>query len=135
MLDGGSPTIHPPVRSLPLTIRERARIQGFPDDFVFYGEVTDDDFRWDHYKNNALIKQSGKCIPLQFVKYASRQVAAPTSLEKRSMLVGVAHLAEADEHCRLQRSNGYCENIGYADQERACAACWLYSGCTIRGRK
>lgn len=29
----------------------------------------------------------------------------------------------------------YCDHVGYADQAHACAACWLYDGCTIRTTK
>jgi DNA (cytosine-5)-methyltransferase 1 len=131
VLDGGSPTIHP-VRNLPLTIRERARIQGFPDDFAFYGEVADSDLRWDHYKNNALIKQTGKCIPLQFVKYASSQIAAHVNGEK--FQASGLRVLPPNEHVD-EAKRWFCNNIGYADQKRACASCWLSAGCTIRAVK
>ena len=43
----------------PLTIRERARIQGLPDSFKFIGREN----------KVELIKQTGKCMPIQFCHY------------------------------------------------------------------
>ena len=54
----------------PLTIRERARIQGLPDDFVFLPLNYNKDFK----AYNALIKQTGKCMPLQFCTYIVNQI-------------------------------------------------------------
>lgn len=45
----------------PLTIRERARIQGLPDTFKFLGPEN----------RVELIKQTGKCMPIQFCHYAA----------------------------------------------------------------
>ena len=64
VLDGASLSMHP-IRCLPYTIRERARIQGFPDDFVFYGTRLNAAGEWNHEKNNNIIKQTGKAMPIQ----------------------------------------------------------------------
>lgn len=54
----------------PLTIRERARIQGCPDDFVFVPDCEYSDPN--HVK---LIKQTGKFMPCEFTTYLSNQIA------------------------------------------------------------
>lgn len=70
--DRPSPTLigtHPvinPKTYLPLSIRERARVMGFPDDFVFYGTKFEDDGTWVHNKNASMIQQTGRCIPCEF---------------------------------------------------------------------
>lgn len=131
VLIGTQPTIHP-LSGLPMSIRERARVQGFPDDFVFYGEVLEDDLTWNHDRNNHMIKQTGKAMPIQFCQYVSEQVAAHIRGDgwKASNKRALAPNAYID-----REKQWYCENVGYADQDRACGSCWLYSQCTIRARK
>lgn len=64
-LIGTNPIIHP-LTCLPLSIRERARIMGFPDDFIFYGTEFENDGTWSHNRNGNMIKQTGRCIPCEF---------------------------------------------------------------------
>ena len=75
VLTGKMPIIHA-VRNTPYTIRERARIQGFPDDFVFYGSRLDEAGRFNYDQNEDLIKQTGKAMPVQFCHYVSAQIVA-----------------------------------------------------------
>ena len=67
---GGSDGVYNSKTFQPFTIRERARIQGFPDSFVF--------LPLDYYKDprdyDKLIKQTGKCMPLQFCTYIVEQI-------------------------------------------------------------
>jgi site-specific DNA-cytosine methylase len=80
--DKGSPTLigtHPvihPITNLPTSIRERARIQGFPDDFIFYGTVFEEDGTWVHNKNGRMIQQTGRCIPVEFPGFLIDQFQA-----------------------------------------------------------
>jgi site-specific DNA-cytosine methylase len=135
VLDGGSAALHHHT-CLPYSIRERARIQGFPDDFVFYGTKLESDGTWNHDKNLHMVKQTGKAMPVQFCRYASEQVMAHVRGESEAF-------AERASGVRMLEPNYYvdeakkwfCENVGYADQERACSECWLFSSCKIRSRK
>jgi DNA (cytosine-5)-methyltransferase 1 len=80
--DRGAPTLigtHPvvnPVTYLPLSVRERARVQGFPDDFYFYGTNFEDDGTWVHNRNSTMIKQTGRCIPVEFPGFLIKQFEA-----------------------------------------------------------
>lgn len=59
----------------PLTTRERARIQGINDDFIFIGKENSVDH----------IKQTGKCMPIQWCEYLSgliRSYVEPDSFMK-----------------------------------------------------
>lgn len=128
VLTGGNATVHP-IRCNPYTIRERARIQGFPDDFVFYGTVLNDRGEWCHDFNQHMIRQTGKAMPVQFCQYASQQVMAHVrgelwSATGRRLLPNNEHVDEAKKW--------FCQNVGYADQEEACSACWLAARCAIR---
>lgn len=112
----GMPQVFHPTTGLPLTCRERARIQGCPDDFIF---VLDD------MCGAKMAKQTGKFMPVQFCEYAARQIAA--------------HIRGGEfEHTgkRLIKSNPYvdqakiwyCKNVGYGHQETVCKECWMDEG-------
>jgi len=130
-LSGGNATIHHH-RLEPYTIRERARIQGFPDDFIFYGTIVDERGRWCHDLNQHMVRQTGKAMPVQFCTYVSKSIAAHVrgeDFETSDMRI-IPPNSLVD-----QAKQWYCENVGYSNQEAACAACWLYDRCTIRMRK
>ncbi len=131
VMDGGSGHMHP-MRNLPFTIRERARIQGFPDDFVFYGTRFEDD-GWVHEKNIDIVKQTGKAMPIQFNRYFAMLVRCHVE----GTLFGEAtntRVLEPNEYVSAAKS-WYCANVGYADQISSCAACWLKSSCRIKFEK
>lgn len=73
VLIGTNPCMHPKT-NLPLSLRERLRLMGFPDDFVLVGTKLEKDGTWDHTKNNLMIRQTGKCVPLEFIRYLSKQI-------------------------------------------------------------
>lgn len=128
VLDGGSPAIHP-VKGVPFSIRERARIQGFPDDFNFYGIKLNEEGEWNHDKNIEMVKQTGKAMPIQFCRYAAGQIAYhikgqdfPAATMTRCIKPD-AHISEA--------KRWYCKNVGYTHQIEACLACW--NPCPVPG--
>jgi site-specific DNA-cytosine methylase len=128
VLDGGSGHIHP-LRNLPFTIRERARIQGFPDDFVFYGTGFNDEGEWNHEKNLHMVKQTGKAMPVQFCWYVAGQIAAYI-LGTRFESSGV-RLLKPNEYVDGAKL-WYCREIGYSNRDLACSKCWLAGGCSVR---
>jgi site-specific DNA-cytosine methylase len=73
VLIGTNPCVHPKT-NLPLSLRERLRLMGFPDNFVLVGTKLEKDGTWDHTRNSLMIRQTGKCVPLEFVRYLSKQI-------------------------------------------------------------
>lgn len=134
VLTGGISGFHPN-KGLPYTVRERARLQGFPDDFEFYGTVYSDEEgqrRWNHDRNMHMVRQTGKAMPIQFCEYVSRQVHAH--------IQGVPHpgtnarVIQPNEYVDAAK-RWYCSNVGYSVQEKACRSCQLARGCDIRATK
>jgi len=74
VVTGGVPIANP-FTGLPFTLRERARIQGLPDDFIIYGTNYLPDGTWNHQKNGNVNRQLGKCMPVQFCYYVAEQIA------------------------------------------------------------
>lgn len=128
VLTGGNAILHA-LRSEPYTIRERARIQGFPDDFVFYGAVKNERGEWNHDTSMPLVKQTGKAMPIQFCTYVSEQIAA--HIKGELFESSGERVIDSNEHVD-EAKEWYCENVGYADQEKACDSCWLKKSCLIR---
>lgn len=132
VLTGGNAILHH-LRNEPYTIRERARIQGFPDDFIFVGTILNDRGEWNHDTNMHMVKQTGKAMPIQFCTYVSKQIAAhiadePFECTDRRVLPANEYVTEA--------KRWYCsEGPGYSDQWKACESCWLAKGCEIRTGK
>lgn len=128
VLTGGNPMMHPNI-CLPLSVRERARIQGFPDDFIFYGTRFDEDGKWEHNNHNMwMVKQTGKAMPIEFNDYAARHIAAhvlgkPSPATHQRFLKPDPHISNAKEW--------FCENVGYSDQKSACSSCWLFQTCNL----
>ncbi len=108
----------------PLTPRERARIQGCPDDFLFYP--------LDHTKNHiqyiGVYKQLGKFVPVQFCTYVARQIAA--HIQGQPFEASGERLIKPNPHIDAAKK-WYCGNVGYGDnQERVCEVCWM-KNCSI----
>lgn len=128
VLDGVSIQFHP-VRCLPFTVRERARLQGFPDDFIFYGTNYNDQGEFNHEKNNHLVKQTGKAMPIQFCRYVSQQIAA--HIKGEPFEANGQRLIKPNPYVNVAKME-YCQSTGYANQESACNACWMKTKCRIR---
>jgi len=126
VITGGCPIANP-FTGLPFSLRERCRIQGLPDNFELYGTKLNEDGTWDHYKNMALIKQTGKCMPVEFCRYVSEEI--------RDHMEGIGRQPGR----RILNPNPliteakqiYCKNYRYSRQETTCLHCWV-SGCGIK---
>lgn len=108
----------------PLTIRERARIQGCPDDFIFMPLDYFDDLQ----SYAAVYKQSGKFMPVEFCSYVAKQIAA--HIQKRKFEATGERLANPNPHVD-EAKQWYCENVEYSSPQRACDSCWLSRRCRI----
>lgn len=113
----------------PFTIRERARIQGFPDDFIFYGMQTRDGY-WDHAKNTPLVKQTGKAMPVEFNRYIANQVRAHLEGVNQPEATGQRLIFPNPDV--TQAKVDFCREGSYSNQQGACAQCWLNEGCAYK---
>lgn len=128
VLTGGNAILHNQ-RCEPYTIRERARIQGFPDSFVFYGAALDAKGRWNHDTSSPMVRQTGKAMPVQFARFLSEQVAR--RLQGKPADASGRRVLQSNEHVDAAK-RWYCSTVGYADQAAACGACWMSARCEIR---
>ena len=114
---GSAPDNHYRADTLnPLTMRERLRIQGAPDDFILQPL----DYMDDNATYMAVYKQTGKFMPVEFCHYIADQIQ---------------HYLEGKEFKRATgkrfiKTNPY---INYAKKESCrlymCKECWMKSGC------
>lgn len=126
VLHGGSSSryhahFHPET-GLPLTVRERARVQGFPDSFVFVLPKTD--------KGNLGVKQTGKAMPVEFCRYAMKQFIAHLEGEAFDDATGLRFWNVPEEIS--EEKEIYCREVGYTNQAEACNFCWKKQTCRTR---
>lgn len=128
LLNGSLSLTHPDT-GYPLTIRERARIQGFPDDFTFYGTKLRKDGTWSFTQNQAVVKQTGKAMPVQFGRHMARLakhwlIGSPLDATDKRALAPQPQVTIAKET--------FCKEVGYGDlQEEACRHCWHTKDCPM----
>ena len=130
LLYGGHRHFHPRTGAF-LTTRERARIQGVPDDFVFVGSKIEPDGTFIPDKNIPMAKQTGKMMPIQFGRYVTAQFAA--AVQQKEFVCShrrVVHSNPMVDRAKLKICNELGGYMGKNDQQyRACAACWLNKQC------
>ncbi|MBQ1575001.1 MAG: DNA cytosine methyltransferase [Clostridiales bacterium] len=115
---------------LPFTIRERAKMQGCPDDFVFIPEMRPDGSKV--YGN--LVRQTGKFMPVEFCTFVTQQFTD---------LLNGTYSPERYTGQRLVSPNAkidrnkfeYCQHVGYSDQDSACRFCGSKKYCKTAKRK
>jgi len=130
VLSGGYNPVHP-ILLRPLTVRERARIQGFPDDFIFFHDESGPLAEvWEPYSpaGQRGVKQTGKAMPLQFCTFVAAQVKA--HIQKEPFKASGQRLLIPNPRV-TQAKIDFCSTSGYADQDGACKACWHQDKCPI----
>lgn len=136
VLIGTNPILHP-LTNLPFSLRERARVQGFPDEFELFGTKHEPD-GWAHDKNNEMIRQTGRSMPTQFLTYLASQIrnhlTGKTAAGPASEVVPGPRVIPANPFVDGAKRE-YCETVGYADQRRACGECWMADRCDVRTGK
>ena len=63
-----------PIHGYPISIRERCRLQGYPDDFVIQGTKYMPDGTWSLRKNPNPVRQLNNTIPLEFCEEFANQL-------------------------------------------------------------
>lgn len=127
---GGNSGHHYMFRSdtyMPFTIRERAKLGGCPDDFIFIPNQENETKRW----HNNLIHQTGKFMPVEFTSFLTQQI--------KDFLEGV----RKDENYTQKRiidskpdvdkaKYEYCQEFGYSNQSKVCEFCGSKRYCKLR---
>lgn len=117
-----------PWTNLPLSMRERARIQGIPDDFIFHGVVMEDDGTWNLSRNSNMVRQISKGMPIQWATWISGLLADYYRGEPAKP-VGKYNY-QPDIVSRAKQV--ICKTASYgAQQQKACETCWLRDRCSI----
>lgn len=63
-----------PIHGYPISIRERCRLQGYPDDFVIQGISYMPDGTWSLRKNSNPVRQLNNTVPLEFCEEFANQL-------------------------------------------------------------
>jgi hypothetical protein len=136
--DGGVNTLNGGVGSfnpwtgLPYSLRERARIQGFPDDFILYGTKLEDDGKWNAMRNGNMTRQMGKAMPIQWATYISAQIADYYNGKYDPVHANTRHFYLPEIVTKAKET--ICSDLGgYGkNQDTACAVCWNQATCSVR---
>lgn len=115
VINGGENAFHYKT-GLPLTCRERARIQGCPDEFIF---VLEDQC------GAKMTKQTGKFMPVEFCKYVSEQIYS--WIKHEDFHTSGKRLVKSNKYID-EAKKWYCKNVGYFNQKEVCNVCWLKGG-------
>ncbi len=122
----GSPSLFHPYTFLPLTLRERARIQGFPDSFSLSMPHIDKSIKKFFMGN----KVTGKSMPVEFSRFTANQFV--DFLDGREMETSGDRLYVNIPDIITKNKIQYCQDVGYTNQEKACEHCWVKDYCPVR---
>lgn len=104
---------------MPFTIRERAKIQGCPDDFVFIPEMIPEGSN--HTYGN-LVRQTGKFMPVEFCTFITQQFTDLLNGEYSPEKYTCKRVINSNPTINESKYE-YCKHVGYTDQENACKFC------------
>lgn len=118
-----------PWTNLPFSLRERARIQGIPDDFIFHGLVMEEDgVHWNLSRNSNMVRQISKGMPVQWATW----IAELTAKHYRGEEMPPVGEYNYQPDIVSKAKQVICKTAGYGeDQQRACDVCWLRDRCSI----
>jgi DNA (cytosine-5)-methyltransferase 1 len=119
-LIGKNATVHPKT-NLPFSIRERARLQGAPDDFVFVGSILNKDGTWNHDRNLAMTRQTGRFIPVEFCRYVSKLIMA--HIKSKKIKVSGERVGKPNDLI-TENKKLYCATRK-KETRKTCAQCWV----------
>ena len=109
---------------LPLTTRERARIQGCPDSFLFYPMDHLLHPKW----SNHVYKQVGKFMPVEFCTFVAAQIMA--HLKGKTFTASGSRLVKPSPFVDAAKTE-YCFRRGH--RREWCEVCWM-DPCPVRGK-
>jgi site-specific DNA-cytosine methylase len=118
---GGNTGHHYQFRSdtfMPFTIRERAKIGGCPDDFIFLPNQENEIKSW----HNDLIHQTGKFMPVEFTTFLTQQIKDFLECKRDETKYTNKRLVKSKEEIDENKYQ-YCKNIGYSNQQKVCEFC------------
>lgn len=118
---GGAPGVDSFYRTdtlMPFTIRERAKIQGCPDDFEF---VPDGEPKINKDRI-CLIKQTGKFMPVEFCSFLTQQIKDFLEFSREDTDYSGKRIIKPNPLIDREKFL-YCQNIGYSNQKKVCEFC------------
>lgn len=114
----------------PFTIRERAKIQGCPDDFVFFPKgVTQTGKQY-----GSLIKQTGKFMPVEFCTFITQQIKDFLGGTRKEEDYSQKRLINPNNYVD-QNKYDFCQMVGYSNQEKVCKFCGSKKYCELIKQK
>lgn len=118
VITGGMTTFHHNT-GLPLTIRERANIQGFPRDFEFVLTKSE------HWSGKGF-RQVGKAMPVQFTTYITKKFLSYLDPNYKIEASHERFIAPNEYIDKIKLE--YCQLTEYSNP-KACEECWLQNKC------
>jgi len=115
---------------MPFTIRERAKIQGCPDDFVFLPKGVNKQNK--DYRN--LIKQTGKFMPVEFCTFLTQQIKDFLEGNRNEEDYTQKRLINPNNYVD-QNKYDFCQMVGYSAQEKVCHFCGSKKYCELVKQK
>lgn len=112
---------------MPFTIRERAKIGGCPDDFIFIPNKEPEIKSW----HNDLIHQTGKFMPVEFTTFLTKQIKDFLENNRDESTYTKQRIVKSKEEVDENKFM-YCREIGYANQEKVCEFCGSKQYCKLR---
>lgn len=114
----------------PFTIRERAKIQGCPDDFVFFPKgVTKTGKQY-----GSLIKQTGKFMPVEFCTFVTGQIK--DFLEENRDEENYSNKRLLNPNAFIDQNKfEFCQMVGYSNQDKVCEFCGSKKYCKLIKQK